>query len=112
MTILGALKIKQQILRELNQSLFSFSISNTKKDIDEILENTLFNSFDESSQVNGGKDPTEITDLGVLLSKIPIDPKCAKILVVCSKYNLLHFGIMIVACMSVTTIFDDDSIAF
>ena len=45
------------------------------------------------------------------MSKIPIDPKCAKILVVASKYNLLHYGIMIVACMSVTTIFDDEYIA-
>jgi len=92
--------------------LFSFSITNQKKDLDEILENTLFNSFDESSSVNGGKDPTEITPLGILLSKIPIDPKCAKILVVASKYNLLHYGIMIVSCMSVTSIFDDDLIAY
>jgi HrpA-like RNA helicase len=75
------------------------------------LENTLFNSFDNTSHVNGGSDPTEITDTGVLLSKIPIDPKCAKILVVASKYNLLHYGIMIVACMSVTELFDDDCVA-
>ena len=45
------------------------------------------------------------------MSKIPIDPKCAKMLVVASKYDLLHYCIMIVACMSVTEIFDDDSIS-
>lgn len=32
-------------------------------------------------------------------------------LVVASKYDLLHHCIMIVACMSVTEIFDDDSIS-
>ena len=71
------------------------------------MENSLFKSFDEASHLNGGRDPTEITDLGILLSKIPIDPKCAKILVVAAKYGLLHFAIMIVACMSVSELFDD-----
>ena len=52
-----------------------------------------------------------MTDLGILLSKIPIDPKCGKILVVASKYGLLHYAIMIVACMSVSEIFDDDRIS-
>jgi hypothetical protein len=32
------------------------------------------------------KDPTSINDLGSLLSKIPISPKFAKMLVVSSKY--------------------------
>ena len=52
-----------------------------------------------------------MTDLGILLSKVPIDPKCAKILVVASKYGLLHYAIMIVACMSVSEIFDDQRIS-
>lgn len=50
-----------------------------------------------------------ITDLGILLSKIPLDPRCAKILVVASKYDLLHFAIMIVACMSVKELHDEES---
>jgi hypothetical protein len=32
-------------------------------------------------------------------------------LVVASKYSILHYCIMIVACMSVTEIFDDDTIS-
>lgn len=56
---------------------------------------------------NMGRDPTEITELGILLSKIPIEPRCAKILVVASKCGLLHYGIMIVACMGVTELFDE-----
>ena len=93
------------MLEDQNRNLFSFSISKQNKDIDEILENTLYRSFESA-----GSDPTEITDLGILLSKIPIDPKCGKIMVVASKYNLLHYAIMIVACMSVSEIYDDQSI--
>jgi len=51
------------------------------------------------------KDPTTINDLGHLLSKIPISPKYAKMLVVSAKYGLLRYAIMIVACMSVSEIF-------
>jgi len=48
--------------------------------------------------------------LGVLLSKVPLDPRCAKILIVASKYDLLHYAIMIVACLSVLEIYDDESL--
>ena len=92
-------------MEDQNANLFSFSISKKSKDIDDILENTLFQSFESA-----GHDPTEITELGILLSKIPIDPKCAKILVVASKYHLLHYAIMIVACMSVSEVYDDQAI--
>lgn len=50
-------------------------------------------------------DPTEINELGVLLSKIPISPKYAKMLIVSAKYKILKFVIMMVACMSVSEIF-------
>ena len=78
---------------------------NRKKDLDEVLENTLYTSL-----TNCAHDPTSITDLGTLLSKIPIAPRFAKILVVASKYDLLHYAIMMVACMSVSEIYDDASI--
>ena len=55
--------------------------------------------------MNWNKDPTTINDLGHLLSKIPISPKYAKMLVVSAKYGLLRYAIMIVACMSVSEIF-------
>jgi HrpA-like RNA helicase len=58
--------------------------------------------------LTSGRDPTEITELGIVLSKIPIDPKLAKILIVGSKYDLLHYAIMIVCCMSVQELFDDE----
>ena len=52
------------------------------------------------------KDPTTINDLGVVLSKIPVSPKYAKMLVASHKYEgLFKYAIMIVACMSVPEIY-------
>lgn len=102
LTILGALKLKPEVVVRQSESAFAFSVSKVKRNIDEILENTMVNSFDTASS-----DPTEITELGRLLSKIPIEPKCAKMIVVAAKYDLMHYAIMIVACMSVQEIFDD-----
>ena len=52
-------------------------------------------------------DPTTINQLGILLSKIPINPKYAKMLIVSSKYNVLKYAIMMVACISVGEIFSN-----
>jgi ATP-dependent RNA helicase DHX37/DHR1 len=95
LTILGALKLNPALMPP-NLSMFAFTVNQQRKNIDEILENSLVDQLTHSS-----RDPTEITELGTLLSKIPIDPKCGKILVMASKYDLMHYGIMIVACMSV-----------
>ena len=54
-----------------------------------------------------GEDPTKVNKLGSLLSKIPISPKFAKMLVVASKYGVLRYTIMMVACMSVSEIFNE-----
>ena len=43
--------------------------------------------------------------LGSLLSKVPLSPKYAKMLVVAMKYGLAQYAIMMVACMSVSEIF-------
>lgn len=51
------------------------------------------------------RDPTEITDLGTLLSKLPLSPKFSKMLVMSIKNNILRYVIMIVACLSVSEIF-------
>lgn len=102
LTILGALKLTQKsIFENLRQHPFSIGCKQ-KKDIDQILENSMMQSLQKCES-----DPTEITEMGRLLSKIPIDPKCAKILVVASKYGLMHYAIMIVACMSVSEIYDE-----
>jgi HrpA-like RNA helicase len=50
-------------------------------------------------------DPTEINELGVLLAKIPVSPKYAKMLIASHKYGILRYCIMIVACMSVSELF-------
>lgn len=55
--------------------------------------------------MNWTKDPTTINPLGFILSKIPISPRYAKMLVVSAKYGLLHYAIMMVACMTVPEIF-------
>ena len=52
-------------------------------------------------------DPTRVTKLGSLLSKVPLSPKFAKMLVVALKYDLAHFAIMMLACMSVAEIYQD-----
>lgn len=53
------------------------------------------------------QDPTKVNKLGSLLSKVPLSPKFAKMLVVALKYGLSHFTIMMVACMSVAEIYQD-----
>ena len=50
-------------------------------------------------------DPTKINQLGTLLSKVPLSPRYAKMMVVASKYEVIRFAIMMVACMSVNEIF-------
>lgn len=55
-----------------------------------------------------GQDKTSITKLGVLLCKIPLEPKAAKILLAAAKASVLHYGVMIVACMGVPEIYDDE----
>ena len=50
-------------------------------------------------------DPTKINQLGTLLSKVPLSPRYAKMLIVASKYEVIRFSIMMVACMSVNEIF-------
>jgi len=53
------------------------------------------------------RDPTQLNPLGVVLSKIPVSPKYAKMLLAARKYpeQLLTYCIMIVACMSVPELF-------
>ena len=52
-------------------------------------------------------DPTKVNKLGSLLSKVPLSPKYSKMLVVALKYNLAHYTIMMVACMSVAEIYNE-----
>jgi len=53
------------------------------------------------------KDPTSLTELGTVLSKLPISPKFSKMLIVSTKYKVLRYVIMIVACLSVNEIFKE-----
>jgi ATP-dependent RNA helicase DHX37/DHR1 len=107
LTLIGALTINHSLL---NKSVSSFSRQDNKsKEAQSVLENSLLKSFDEASGV-GGRDPTEISELGTLLSKVPIQPRLAKILIVASKYDLLHYAIMMVACMSVQEIYDNSAL--
>jgi HrpA-like RNA helicase len=52
------------------------------------------------------RDPTTINNLGVVLSKIPVSPKYAKMLLASHKYEgLFPYAVMMVACMSVPEIY-------
>ncbi len=77
LTILGALDVKN------------------RKDLDSVLS------------LNITRDTSTITELGTLLSKLPLSPKFAKMLVVSTKYGVLRYVIMIVACLSVSEIFKE-----
>lgn len=77
LTILGALEVPN------------------RKDLDALLTLSL------------AKDASTITELGTLLSKLPLSPKFAKMLVVSTKYGVLRYVIMIVACLSVSEIFKE-----
>ena len=52
-------------------------------------------------------DTTLINELGTLLSKLPLSPKFSKMLVVSTKYNVLRYVIMVVACLSVPELFKE-----
>ena len=53
------------------------------------------------------RDPTKVSKLGALISKLPLSPKYSKMLIVAAKYNLAPHTIMMVACMSVAEIFKE-----
>lgn len=74
--------------------LGALEVSN-RKDLDSVLSLQL------------SRDASKITELGTLLSKLPLSPKFAKMLVVSTKYGVLRFVIMIVACLSVSEIFKE-----
>lgn len=71
LTILGALEVKE------------------RDTLDSLLEYRLV------------RDKTEVTQLGALLSKIPLSPKFGKMMVLSMKYNVLRYVVMIVASLSV-----------
>ena len=75
LTILGALEVTD------------------RKDLDQVLDLKLV------------KDPSMITELGMLLSKLPLSPKFSKMLIISTKYQVLKYVIMIVACLSVAELF-------
>lgn len=77
LTILGALDVEK------------------REDLDKLLE------------LKMNTDVTEINELGCLLSKLPLSPKFSKMLVVSTKYSVLCYTIMIVACLSVNEIFKE-----
>lgn len=52
-------------------------------------------------------DVTTINDLGVLLSKLPLSPRFAKMIVMSTKYGVLRYVIMIVASLSVSELFKE-----
>ena len=63
---------------------------------------------DLEDELDRGVDNTTISKLGVLLCKIPLEPRAAKILLAAAKADALHMGIMIVASMGVPELYDDE----
>ena len=56
------------------------------------------------------KDCTDLNELGIILAKIPVAPKFAKMLIASHKYpGVLKYCLMIVACMTVNEIFTNNN---
>lgn len=94
--------IKQAIRHLCVIGAFDFKISDaahlvSRNDVDEYLQSGSSDTFHLWT-----RDPTTINPLGIVLSRIPVAPKFAKMLVASHKYEgIFGFMIMIVSCMSV-----------
>lgn len=97
LTILGALEsdMDENLLRinKINQILLK-SEDNTE------------NNYENDN------DSTNITDIGMLMAKFPIEPKLAKMLIMANNFSIVEYIIIIVGFMSVENPFDFNSISY
>ena len=71
------------------------------------------NDNDDSSNIhNELNDSTNISDLGMLMSKFPLEPKLSKVLIMAKSFGLIEYGIMIVGLLSVETPFDFNALSY
>lgn len=69
------------------------------------------NNNDDSS-CNELNDSTSISDLGMLMSKFPLEPKLSKVLIMAKSFGLIEYGIMIVGLLSVETPFEFNALSY
>ena len=70
------------------------------------------NDNNESNIHNELNDSTTISDLGMLMSKFPLEPKLSKVLIMAKSFGLIEYGIMIVGLLSVETPFDFNCLSY
>lgn len=97
-------------LRELC-ILDALELSGGATSIKEEFKQDLYNDKNEKlidedkTQLNFNKDRTSITDLGLLLSTVPLAPKFAKMLIFGKKAKIIELAILTVASLTVHEIF-------
>lgn len=97
-------------LRELC-ILDALELSGGATSIKEEFKQDLYNDKNEKlidedkTQLNFNKDRTSITDLGLLLSTVPLAPKFAKMLIFGKKAKIIELAIITVASLTVHEIF-------
>ena len=70
--------------------------------------NTLNN--EENEEMEKRKDTTNISEIGKLMTKFPVEPKLGKILIMANNFDLIEYAILIVAILSIENIIDFTSL--
>ena len=56
------------------------------------------------------KDSTSITEIGKLMSRFPVEPKLAKILIMANNFDIIEYAILIVVILSIENLIDFTSL--
>ncbi len=67
---------------------------------------------DNEEEIEDNFDSSNISDIGKLMAKFPIEPKLSKMLIMANGFHMIEYAIIIVAFMSVENPFDFNSISY
>lgn len=99
--VLGALEVKGRNVEE-----------EFKQDLIPIEDEKLISDENENiMSLNINSDKTKITDLGILLSTIPLSPKYAKMLIFGQKAEIVDLAILVCASLTVQEVFSAPNVA-
>ena len=103
---IGAIDIPDmENVNKLNR-IMNYLKSDNKDNMD---ENNLVND-DNSEEIEKRKDTTNISEIGKLMAKFPVEPKLGKILIMANNFDLIEYAILIVGILSIENIIDFTSI--
>ena len=64
----------------------------------------------EEKDMEKRKDSTSITEIGKLMSRFPVEPKLAKILIMANNFDIIEYAIIIVVILSIENLIDFTSL--